>query len=931
MSEAFLLSPYKPPTSYPVSLNPEEAGAWLAGYFALWHPAVLVKLSRPPQSASSYDHDQPVEGAIYAVPTGPHLYQPEDWSQRLTEAGAQAFQPTADQEQTQAALREALAITADVPADWLRLFAGLGYAYLVIESLFDAADHDHLLDAEGFWQDVHQAAQQCLAGVTEEAKPHLRNAADKLRSAREVLNSSNFYLLDLVLLEAGRGNLPWPATLSSGLPLNLLSSADVLEEFATQHPDRFAELKAKFHSDLPSQVDVITASVRDREEHLLPIESQHWSLGESRRVVQKWFSIEPHIAGRVRSAYHPLQPGWLQHHGFKKALMLSLDGATTPNRNACVVNWPGMDGQALEAFGRDPHPVHEPSTFFNLVYTLHQATTSDSKPTVAFLHRGQAPAVGYAELVAFAELSDALGTFTGLGRYLDEYHYGEYIGNAGPDDFFSDDLDERVTQRRRPDPVSGFHRHHRERRRLDAMYALSAVHRMLTPVSAEDQQEQQKLHELERDLERQGPDRFPESSVESDLQAAEQRITQRLTDRLQARSSPNQPGVLILNPCAFTRRAALEIANFPGPLPVADPTKAAQFENGSAKLVVELPPLGFVWLPRTPSGAPPKPKLKLAEGYTVRNEFFEADIDPNTGGLRSFRDLRARLNRLGMQLVFNPGSKAVAKSVQITSNGTALGEITAQGELHDDHGTVLARFTHRLRAWLGRPALEVLLEIEPVHQPTGYPWHAYYGARFGWRDDRAALFRGVNSLNSVTTSTRPVSPDYLEIRFGAERTFIFTAGLPFWQKNGQRMVDAVLIPEGEQSQRFEFLIAADREYPMQTAQGWVTPTPVIFTDKGPPNGLTSSWLGHLDLPSLLLTDLRPETDRRAITARLIECSGYGGAADLRFAMPVQQAQLIDGTGALRRDIVPGEGAIPLEFSAQETFRLRLDFEANGPR
>src|SRR5581483_2655779 len=56
-AEAHLLSPYRPPTSYPVSLNPDEAAAWLGGYFALWHPAALARVGRPPVASSSYDHD----------------------------------------------------------------------------------------------------------------------------------------------------------------------------------------------------------------------------------------------------------------------------------------------------------------------------------------------------------------------------------------------------------------------------------------------------------------------------------------------------------------------------------------------------------------------------------------------------------------------------------------------------------------------------------------------------------------------------------------------------------------------------------------------------------------------------------------------------------------------------------------------------------
>jgi len=35
-----------------------------------------------------------------------------------------------------------------------------------------------------------------------------------------------------------------------------------------------------------------------------------------------------------------------------------------------------------------------------------------------------------------------------------------------------------------------------------------------------------------------------------------------------------------------------------GPIPVADPVKAAEFAGTTARLVVEVPPLGYAWVPR---------------------------------------------------------------------------------------------------------------------------------------------------------------------------------------------------------------------------------------------------------------------------------------------------------------------------------------------
>lgn len=930
--DAYLLSPYRPPTSYPVTLTPDEAAAWLTGYFALWHPAVLKGLAKPPQAASSYDHDRPAEGAVYAVPEGPHVYQPGDWDEQVKAANAVAFRPTADRGETHARMLagfwgtpagSAAGQLLDVSADTARPFAAVGFGYLLVETLFDAADHEHLLDVAGFWADVTQAVAALEAGDGAAVRANLVAAVEKLRAAREVLNTTKIHLLDFAIPDKSSLPAGWPGTLAAGLPLTVVASAELLERIAADAPAPFGELRAKFVPDLPSAVDLACGAYREHDDALLPAESQWWNLAKARSAARTLLGVEPKVYGRRRSALHPQIPGWLKHVGFDAAFVVPLDGAMSPTRNAAVVNWPGPDGKSIDGYAREPHPAGDPLTFFNLPYHVHKAMTGDAYPTVGFAHTGTAPAVGYAEFLALAELGDAAGEFTTLSRYLTDHQYGDYLGTATADDFFADALDDRGTTQHRPDAVSGFARHLRLRRRLDGALAVAALHRMLTPEVASAAE----LDALETAIETRGPDVGPSGPDELDakLVAAETAWAKRLADRLQLRSDAGKPGILVLNPCGFARRVAVELDGLAGPVAVADPVKASEFANGKARFVVEVPGLGYAWVPRPAAGPSPKPRLVTASGAAVRNEFFEAELDPATGALKAFRDGKTRINRLGLQLVFNPGSKMRARSVTVTNAGAALGEVTAEGDILDEHDAVLATFRHRLRAWVGRPALEVSLEFDVKHLPAGYPWHAYYGARVAWRDERAALFRGVNGANTQTGYTRPVSPDYLEVRLAAERTFLFTGGLPFLQRHGTRMADLVLIPEGETARRFDLLIAADREYPMQTATGWVAPAPVVMTEKGPPPGAASGWLAHIDLPSLLLTGLRPHGDGRAVTARVLECAGFGGSADLRFAKPPTRVTAIDGEATELQPVTVADGAIPLEFSAGEAFRLKAEW------
>src|SRR5262249_26297063 len=149
-----------------------------------------------------------------------------------------------------------------------------------------------------------------------------------------------------------------------------------------------------------------------------------------------------------------------------------------------------------------------------------------------------------------------------------------------------------------------------------------------------------------------------------------------------------------------------------------------------------------------------------------------------TGGLKAIRDHKTRMSRLGQMLVFNPGSRMVAKEIIVTSSGPPLAEIVSDGVLIGEQNQVLANFRQRLRLWLGRPLLEMQIEITPQQAPAGYGWHAYFGSRFAWRDERATIVRGFNGMGYTTNHPRPQTPDYLDIRTPPYSTTIFTGGLP---------------------------------------------------------------------------------------------------------------------------------------------------------
>ncbi len=930
--ELILLSPYRLPTQNALYLGDDDIAAFLNGYSALWHPAAANGATSPPRVASPYDYENPTAGHLYAVPDTPTPMLPDDWTKRVADAGAAFFYATPDRTATLENLRESLRKAAsgepsiDLDSARAAPFFGIGYGYGQVEALFEAMAHENLLNAAELWQEVQQAIAALHGPDADAPRRSLQAAAERLLAAREVLYPVTIHLLDFLLLD-DKNLATWPASFEKGLALNVIGCAAVLEHLAKEQPERLAALRERLAGGL---AEIIGGSYVEREDAILPVESQLWNLLKGQAVTQALLGQEVKIFGRKRFGIHPQLPLFLNACGMNRALLVAFDDSVLPTHRTTIVNWPSADGKQVEAFARTPHPADTPQTFFHLAHHLNRSIMQDQAATLALLHRGKQASPWYDDLLELSRLAPVFGKWNTLSNYFNEVLAGDYLSPASADDFHGDYLNERTQADGAPDnpvrkqPISGIAEQARARRRLDTAWTLAAIHRCLADknLAAEDRQFHADLTAVEDAFECQAVGPFDA------VTAAEEKAAATLAGRLLAGAKEATPGYLILNPCSFRRRLALELADIPALLPLNAPLIACQIDGHTARVVVEIPALGFAWIPRRTSGtvAPHSSRLRLADERCVRNDIFEAEIDPATGGLRALRDHRTRTNRLGQQLVFNPGSTTRVRSIKATSTGPALGEIVSEGELLNSQQEVLATFRQRFRAWVGRPVLDLHVEIQPVKPVEGYPWHAYFGARFAWRDERAHLFRGVNGSAQLTTHPRPVTPDFLELRSAGHNTVIFPGGLPFHLRQGTRMLDVLLLSEGEAARRFDLAIGVDREFPMQTALGMISPAPVVATTHGPPHVGASGWLFHLDAPNLMLTNLRPGPDGTdAVTARLLECGGHDGPAELRCVRNPVRASLLDARGNGLVDAYTRDDAVQMEITRNDLVQLRVEF------
>lgn len=916
--ELFLLSPYRLPTHTTVSLSDVEVLAFLAGYSALWHPAALAGAAGPPRIVSPFEHEQPAAGCVYAIPEAPPLYLPEDWEQRLAEVGAVGFRAVADREATLGNLCLALqrlpgnGATVGLAREQVAPFLGIGFGYLQLEALLEAMGHENVLGAGTFWESVRQAATLVRQGTGDEAwRQPLSAAARQLLAAREVAYPVTIHLLDLAVLASDGPSTFLPKSLEYGLACNVVASAEPLERLARDDPGRLDLLRTRLGS---GEAEVCGGCYRDRADELLSVESALWNLCTGLEAIQRLTGAAVRVFAKADGNSSPRLPEYLEAVGLRRVLAVILDGTDASPTPATAVRWATALGGQVEAFTRPPHSADSPHTCFHLAYHLHQTIMHDHAATLALVHTDGRALSWYDDWLELSRLAPVLGRWTTLSRYFDDVA-PEEAAVPPLDDSHADFLSARVEAG--ADAVSALARHARLRREIDTAWTLASFYRSVVGC-ADSLDMGPRLAELERGVEL-GQD------VETELAAVRKELAGSLGERLLARAPGQDPGYLVLNPCGFARRMALELEGSGG-LAAAGSVKAWQQDGSRVRALVEVPALGFAWIPRDGSrAAAPAPRMRLAEGLRVRNEFFEAEVDPVTGGLRGIWDHRTTTSRLGQQLVYAPGSVMRAREVRVTADGPALGELVSEGVLLNEGGTTLAGFRQRFRAWLGRPVLEIQVEIRPEVRPEGHPWHAYYGARFAWRDVRLSLLRGVGGPSLRTDQTRPLTPDYLELRQGGQSTVILPGGLPFHQRHGRRMVDVLLVPPGETATVFALGLALDRDYPMQTALGMMAPAPILPVTKGPPPTGPVGWLFHLDLPSVALTSLRPIGNEDAVVAQLVECARYGGRPRLRCARFLRAARLVD---ALGRPVGPAEvdgDVATFELPAGAMAALRMDF------
>lgn len=909
-----LLSSLRPSSKYRQTIHIDEVEAFWHGYLALWHPHVVAESAGPPTLGTQEEFEPLVADHLFVMPQTPYHYHATDWQEHQRSSGSLVISSVPSWNETISNLAQAMGRPVELfQHDWLA-FAGLGMGYLLLEAYCDAQDHTNPLDCVSFYDLIRQAA---LTDNPDDREHHLGQAAHRLQEAREVVNPSQLYQAVTLFLNGSASESKLKEWVDSGLSFTIVGTSSWLEAWRTAHPQEAEQLKKQLQS---GTVDWWGGAERDQDDALLPMSAWLMNLHEGLQQAKAWTGRRLESAGRSPFAATPTMPTLLQSFHIKRALGFSNDTGIWPHATNSLMAWRGPDSQLLESCTRKPEPLESLETAFHLSHLLYEAGTSEY---VGWLHLGIMR--GSLELPLWFRcwrelhrLAPVFGHLGNLEQTIRDIPATEQFVPASADDYQSDYLLELTGQcdaQAQPNPISRFAvAQERWREWESSRTLLSLTSAIVTDYDATERTQQ--LEQQGKQLLNQ-PATPPVETTTSEMAA--------LTRRLISSAGARAPGYLCINTCSFSRKVPVQLANATTLLPA--PAWASQKAEQGIDAVIEVPPLGFAWIPcAVEKGAKVRlPKATIVQGTMLQNDYIMLEVDPATGGIRSIRDSYKQLPRLGQQLVFAPGSSMICEGMTTLRNGHAVGEIQTHGTLVDAHGKTLATFRQTHRLWAGSKLAEVDIQLEPVEPTIGYPWHAYYACRWAWRDPHTRLHKSIHQTKLLTQQTRPETPGFIELELTQGKTTIFSRGYPFWQRHSSRMLDSLLIVEGETARDFSFAISLDDDLPHQTAQHWQTPLLTIPTE-GLPTAGNTGWFFHVDAPSVLVINMHPvKSGRRKIIVRMVETYGYATEAMLLCPHPPKSAQVVDSWGEVKQELRVTIEGVALHLGCYEFQQVALEF------
>lgn len=937
---------------FPVHATGPEAESLLTSWTALWHPRLVAHASRMP---TWYRSDLPPQNdrpRLLALPQNQLLSSPDLLEREVTNAGGQVVRDALTRDAFFAQLGPEFSASnaslqdQDLAAD----FFALGFAYLQVEMLTRHMRQSSRIQQTDFEQHLLQAARAAVQGEQDAARQGLQTCFDFLSQERDHYYAVDVYLLDVALLARPQCGAALVRQLTESPRTNLIMTADLLGHLEQHEP---ASLTAVRQSLGEGRLSVLGGEWSGWPLQLLSTETARAQLEQGRAEYLRVVGAAPRVFGRYRFGLNPSLPALLHFFGYQGVFHATLDGGRFPEATQSKSRWEG-DGQlGLDAIMRAPLDATQTTTFLNLAASLSESMDMDHIATRCFAHWTGQMSDWYRDLQRASRYTRALGRFVTAEEYFQETYDPGLHDRFSIDDYHSPYLQQEwpeLTER----PISAimdYWRHQILLQHWTRLTTLCLLVRDSTPARDAANEARTTIAKFHaQPLDRSW------NTLLADVPAKLQWLTTYWLEAWSqaARSSTGKDlttssvgssnhGLLVANPLGFPRRVGpLSVAG--GAPNVAAPIYAADDTLSSPAAIIDVPAMGVALVrPASSTKRRGKQPPPLAEPNWLRNEFLEAQIDPQTGTLRGIKDYGARTNRLSQQLAYRwmvpPAtggyyakpdpvySRMVAESSHVAHSDTLLGRVETSGRLVNDQGHTLARFQQAYQLIRGSRTLEIEIDIQPETLPDGDPWDNYYACRFAWSNEASDLTRSLADGLRGTKARRFESPLLVQIDDGQHNTVLVTGGLPFHRCIGTRMLDTLLIVRNESQRKFRLGIAIDPKQAFREAIGFLAPN-ITASNHGHIVPSDSAWLFHVDARHVMVNDWLPiwEDDRLAgVRMRLVEVDGRSGPVLIRSFRPMKEARKVDAAGQTVQRCDIDQDGIRLTVSSHEITEIEAKF------
>lgn len=962
-NEICILIPSHSLEDFPTDLPEPQAAGLLNVFSAAWHPQLLVQCEKLPQWARADDPPAELDEQLILVCPAIQDWLPHDWVETARTAGATILESTGTRDELVQQIDQLVSPPDSQPLDpdLLADFLALGTCYLQIELLTRHMHYFSNIDESTVEREALAAARAAVNHDTVAAKSHLQSCFESLTDARERFYPVDCYLIDLCLLIPSLADDHLTTLLESQLPTNLLVNASDLEQIAEERPQAITHIRKALET---GTLSVLGGDRHERPVPLVPLERALYDLLQGRECYRRILDRAPTTWARRRFGFSTMLPQILSRSGFEAALHVALDDGLYPDQEQSKIQWEGCDGTVIDALTRIPLAGDSASSYLRLPMRMAETMEQDHVAALVLARWPELKTPWLGDLQRMHKYAPVLGRLVTFGEFFDQAESPGRLTQFAEQDYLSPFMVQFVAAED-PDGITRFRFPFELEAAWQSAEWTAQLNRLIraTPLTENP--------ELESAVDDAGPDGDQRAfETLSTVRASGESQLQQLAELLLTPTDASAAdGMLILNTRSFPRRVAVTVPLECGQPAAGGPVLGSQQHAGNWHALVELPAAGFAWFPLEANPQPDAERddTPLAEENMLRNEFFEVHINTRTGGIEQVKEYGRKPNRLSQQLAYRFLTEQTVPAADedsepettfysvmrctdwnITSTGPLMGEISTRGTLnHPGTDRQLAEFEQTVRVWKGRRTFDIEIRLTHDEKPQGSPWATYFASRFAYSDSLAALTRSVLETAQPLSMDRFESPHFVEIATETERTTVLTHGLSFHRKTGPRMLDTILVCEGETANEFRFSVAVDHPYPMEAAHDVMTPALSMKTTARKPAGPSSAWLFRLDRRNVQLTRLLPpipiapshehadEVESGAnelepvepadCRVRLLETEGQSRPVRLECFRSIRRAVKVDLEGRHLLDLPVVDGAVTIALNGYELCDLCLSF------